>query len=161
MLEMSLFIITLLSAMGAGISAGLYFIFSNTVMDALSKLKGSEGIAAMQSINRVILNPLFFLVFIGTAVTSLIILVSLFWTWGQPGSVYLLTGSLLYLIGTILVTVLFNVPRNEALDKEEPDSKEAEVLWSRYLTEWTFWNHVRTVACILAIVAFILAIRVM
>ena len=158
---MSLFIITLLSAMGAGISAGLYFIFSNTVMNALSKLKPPQGIAAMQSINRVILNPIFFLVFIGTAITSLIILISLFWTWGQPGSVYLLAGSLLYLIGTILVTVLFNVPRNEALDKEEPESQRAAELWASYLTEWTFWNHVRTVACMLGLIAFILAIRKM
>lgn len=161
MLDKILFIITLLSAVGTGISAGLYFIFSNTVMDAFSKLKPNEGIAAMQSINRVIQNPLFFLVFMGTAATSLIILISLFWTWGQPGSIYLLVGLLLYLVGTILVTILFNVPRNEALDKQEPQSKEAAELWSRYLTDWTFWNHVRTIACILGLVAFIMALREM
>lgn len=159
MVEKALFVITILSAVGTGISAGIYFIFSNTVMDALSKLKPHEGIAAMQSINRVILNPLFFSVFMGTAATSLIILISLFWRWGQPGSIYLLAGSLLYLVGTILVTILFNVPRNEALDKEEPESGEAAELWARYLTEWTAWNHVRTVACILGLLAFILALR--
>lgn len=161
MIEIALFVITLLSAVGTGISAGLYFIFSNTVMEALSKIKPHEGIAAMQSINRVILNPLFFLVFIGTAVTSLILLVSLFWRWEQPGSVYILAGSLLYLVGTILVTVLFNVPRNEALDKKEPGSSETAKLWEKYLKEWTAWNHVRTAACILGLISFILALREM
>lgn len=159
MIDTLFLIFCLLSATGAGISAGLYFIFSNTVMDALAKLKPNEGIAAMQSINRVIQNPLFFLVFFGTAVTSLFILISLFWSWDEPGSGYLLLGSLLYLIGTILVTIVFNVPRNNALDRVEPESKEAEILWGKYLREWTFWNHVRTVACVLSLLFFILAVR--
>ena len=115
----------------------------------------------MQSINRVILNPLFFLVFLGTAIACLILMISLYWRWEEAGSVYLLAGSLLYLVGTILVTIVFNVPRNEALDKLEPDSREAAELWSRYLREWTAWNHVRTLTCTLGLVSFILALRQM
>ena len=159
MVDKVLFVVTLLSAVGVGISAGLYFIFSNTVMDALSRIKPPEGIAAMQSINRVILNPLFFLVFMGTAITSLIIAVSLFWRWGQPGSVYLLFGSLFYLIGTILVTVVFNVPMNNDLDRAQPESSEAKTLWEKYVRDWTAWNHVRTASCILGLLSFILALR--
>ena len=130
-------------------------------MDALGRLRPPEGIAAMQSINRVILNPLFFAVFMGTAITSLILVVSLFWMWERPGSAYLLIGGLLYLIGTILVTIVFNVPMNEALDKVEPETAEAADLWAKYLKDWTAWNHVRTVACILSAVSFILALREM
>lgn len=153
------FILTLFSALGSGIMAGVFFIFSNTVMNALAKLQPPQGIAAMQSINSVILNPLFFVAFIGTAVISVLLALSLFWNWGHPGSVYLLVGSLVYLVGSFLVTIVFNVPMNEALDKVEPDSIEAQNLWAKYLTNWTAWNHVRTVACFLGSLLFTLALR--
>ena len=138
--------------------AGVFFILSNTVMSALARLQPPQGIAAMQSINSIILNPLFFVAFFGTAATSTLLAVSLLWRWQHPGSVYLLFGSMLYLVGTILVTIVFNVPMNEALKTVEPESTEATPLWVRYLTKWTAWNHVRTVASFLGAVSFILAL---
>jgi len=158
MTDKIIFTLTLLSAIGSGLMAGLFFIFSNTVMSALARLKPPEGIVAMQSINRIILNPLFFLMFFGTAVTSVLLAVSLLWNWDGLSALYLLSGSLLYLVGSMLVTIVFNVPMNEALDRVQPESVEAENLWTKYLTKWTGWNHVRTVACTLALISFILAI---
>ena len=158
MIENLFFTLTLLSALGCGLMAGVFFIFSNTVMSALARLQPPQGIAAMQSINRTILNPLFFVAFIGTAATSILLAISLLWRWQQPGAVYLLAGSLLYLVGAILVTIVFNVPMNEDLETVEPESVEAANLWTRYLTNWTAWNHVRTVASFLGAVSFILAL---
>ncbi|MEO1391215.1 MAG: anthrone oxygenase family protein, partial [Cyanobacteria bacterium J06634_6] len=74
--------------------------------------------------------------------------------WEQPGAIYLLAGSLLYLIGTIGVTGLGNVPLNDALAIMRPTSTEGAQLWSRYLTDWTLWNHVRTAAAFLAAAMF-------
>ena len=122
------FILTLLSALGCGLMAGVFFIFSNTVMSALGQLQPPQGIAAMQSINTIILNTLFFIVFIGTAVISVVLAVFLLWMWGQPGSIYIILGVLCYLVGSFLVTIVFNVPMNEALDKVKPDSIERQVL---------------------------------
>ncbi|MCH7926532.1 MAG: DUF1772 domain-containing protein [Candidatus Dadabacteria bacterium] len=158
MIDNLFFTLTLLSALGCGLMAGVFFIFSNTVMSALARLQPPQGIAAMQSINRTILNPLFFVAFLGTAATSILLAISLLWRWQQPGAVYLLAGSLLYLVGAILVTIVFNVPMNEALETVEPESVEAANLWTRYLTNWTAWNHVRTVASFLGAVSFILAL---
>ena len=158
MIDDVFFTLTLLSALGCGLMAGVFFIFSNTVMSALARLQPPQGIAAMQSINRTILNPLFFVAFLGTAATSILLAISLLWRWQQPGAVYLLAGSLLYLVGAILVTIVFNVPMNEALETVEPESVEAANLWTRYLTNWTAWNHVRTVASFLGAVSFILAL---
>ena len=152
------FIAVLLSAVGSGIMAGLFFIFSNTIMKALSKLPPPQGIASMQSINKVILNPLFFLVFFGTTILSLILAISMIWTWGEPGAIFVLIGALVYFIGMFLVTVVFNVPMNKALDTVMPDTVEASDLWSNYLTKWTAWNHVRTIACVFSTVSYILAI---
>ncbi len=152
------FILTLLSALGCGLMAGIFFIFSNTVMRALEQLQPPKGIAAMQSINTVILNPLFFLVFIGTAVISVLLAVSLVWMWSQPSSIYILFGVICYLVGSFLVTIVFNVPMNKALDKVKPDTIEATNLWAKYLTNWTAWNHVRTIACFLGSIFFTLSL---
>ncbi|MEH1771228.1 MAG: anthrone oxygenase family protein [Nostoc sp.] len=65
--------------------------------------------------------------------------------WHQPGTIYLLFGSLLYLVETILVTIAFNVPLNDALAIAKPDSTEGANLWARYLTNWTLRNYVRTI----------------
>ncbi|MCU0538089.1 MAG: DUF1772 domain-containing protein [Hydrococcus sp. Prado102] len=56
---------------------------------------------------------------------------------------YLLVGSLLYLVGTVGVTIAFNVPLNYALAIAKPDSTDGANLWSSYLTNWTFWNHIQ------------------
>ncbi|HSG30557.1 MAG TPA: anthrone oxygenase family protein [Thermodesulfobacteriota bacterium] len=156
-----LFFLTLYSAIGCGLMAGLFFIFSNTVMSALGSIKPAQGIAAMQSINRVILNPIFFIVFMGTAITCLIIAVSLIWKSDQPANFYLLSGNLFYLLGSMLVTIVKNVPMNNALDKVDPESDEGANLWTDYLTNWTRWNHVRTVACLLACLLLIIALTKM
>lgn len=158
MIDNLLFVLTLLTALGCGLMAGVFFIFSNTVMNALAGLEAPQGIRAMQAINRVILNPLFFVAFVGPAVTSILLAVSMIWRWQQPGSFYLLAGSLLYLIGAMLITGVFNVPMNDALDAVTPESAEAANLWPQYLSRWTAWNHVRTAACALVTVAFILTL---
>jgi uncharacterized membrane protein len=152
------FVLTLLSALGCGLMAGIFFIFSNTVMSALGQLQPPQGIAAMQSINTTILNTLFFIVFFGTAVISVVLALFLLWTWSQPGSIYILLGVLFYLLGSFLVTILFNVPMNKTLDKVKPDSNDAAKLWAKYLTNWTAWNHVRTLSCILGTLSYILAL---
>ena len=38
---------------------------------------------------------------------------------------------------------LCNVPRNDALEAMPATAQGAAELWSHYLREWTFWNHVR------------------
>ncbi|MGB2692422.1 MAG: anthrone oxygenase family protein [Thermodesulfobacteriota bacterium] len=154
-----IYILVLLSAVGSGVMAGVFFIFSNTVMNALGQLPPAQGISSMVSINRVILNPLFFVAFIGTAIVSALVLISLIWFWGHSGSTYALLGSLIYIVGSFIVTIAFNVPRNEALDKVDPETEQAKLLWDRYLKEWTMWNHVRTVACVLSLVSFLFAFR--
>ena len=153
-----IYIIILISALGAGMNAGLFFIFSNTIMSSLDKLPSESGIAAMQNINRIIQNPVFFAIFMGTALLSLVLAICLIWYWG-PGSIYVLLGALIYLVGCFIVTIAFNVPRNNALDAASADTNEAAELWAKYLVEWTAWNHVRTVACVISTVFFILGFR--
>jgi uncharacterized membrane protein len=95
---------------------------------------------------------------VGTAALCAILAIASLLRWSEPGAFLLVAGSLLYLVGTILVTIRLNVPLNDALAAAEPASAEAASLWTRYLAEWTRWNHVRTVASLAAAASFILAL---
>lgn len=152
-------ILTFSAALGCGLIAGVFFAFSAFVMRAFARLPPGEGMAAMQSVNVAVLNPLFLTVFLGTAAVSLLAVISSFLRWHEPGAVYLLVGGLLYLVGTFLVTIVFNVPRNEALAPVAPADPESAKLWASYLASWTAWNHVRTVAALAAAASFTIALR--
>jgi uncharacterized membrane protein len=102
--------LTLLAALGSGLIAGFFLAFSATVMWALERQPPPAGIAAMQAINVVVLNPIFLGVFFGTAILSLVLDIVALVRWSESGSGYLLAGSLLYFVGTFLVTLVFNVP---------------------------------------------------
>lgn len=150
-------IATLLAALGCALMAGLFFAFSVSVMRGLARVPPAAGIAAMQAINIVILNPVFGLVFFGTTAACLIVAVAAVVQWHQPASASMLAGGLLYLIGAFGVTVVFNVPRNNALAAVDPASPEGARVWASYLVTWTAWNHVRTIASLAATAALIVA----
>ncbi len=148
------FVLVLAAILGCGLIAGVFFAFSTFVMKALSRLSPREGITAMQSINITVLNPLFLGVFLGTAVACILLLAWSLFRWHQTGSGYLLAGSTLYLLGSLMVTGIFNVPKNEALAKVDALDANSEILWSNYVAKWTTWNHVRTIASLTAATCF-------
>jgi uncharacterized membrane protein len=153
-----LFALTLIAALGCGLIAGVFFAFSSFVMKALARLAPAEGITAMQSINVVVLNPWFLGVSIGTAGVCAAAIVAAVFRWDDPVAGYRLAGGALYLVGTIAVTRLFNIPRNEMLAAVRPTDSDAAERWTRYVSGWTAWNHVRTAAALAAAAAFGLAL---
>jgi uncharacterized membrane protein len=153
-------LMTFVSTIGCGLIGGFLFAFSVCVMKALGKLPPAQGIAAMQSINVVIINPWFLSLFLGLAVPCAWLCIAALRHWSDARAPYWLAGSLLYLVGAILVTMFFNVPRNNALAELSPSSADAPQLWASYLSSWTAWNHVRTVASLAAAALFAIALRV-
>lgn len=158
MIDQPLFILKLFVALGCGLTAGVFFAFSSFVMPALTRLQPPQGIAAMQSINITAINPWFMTVLFGPAIACLVLLI-LILPKGHSGAVYLLTGSVIYLIGTIGVTIACNVPLNNALAIVQPDSPEGASLWAKYLSDWTFWNHIRTIAALAATTLLTIGLR--
>lgn len=149
--------LTILAAIGSGLMAGLFFAFSNSVMPALARMPVPRGVAAMNHVNAVIQNPLFFLIFFGTALVSLVLLgAALLGMAPRPG--WLVAGALLYLAGNIAVTVAVNVPLNNALAAAAADPAASAQVWAVYLDRWVWWNHIRAVACTGAMVAFVVAL---
>jgi uncharacterized membrane protein len=144
------FFLTLASALGCGLMAGVFFAFSTFVLSALARLPAAQGIAAMQSINVVVLNPVFLGVFVGTTVLSLGAVAASVSTGWKPAALWLIAGTVLYFLGNIVVTGACNVPRNDALALIDPASAEAQNFWKEYVVSWSAWNHVRTVTALAA-----------
>ena len=86
--------------------------------------------------------------------------VSALLAWDERFAPYLLVGSLLYLVCTILLTIAYHVPRNDALARVAPHSADAESHWTRYLSGWTTWNHVRAAAAMAAAATLTIALHV-
>ncbi len=130
---------------------GVFLAFSDFIMRSLSLTSGHGGAEAMQVINREVFRWVFMTLFLGLAAVSLGLVVhAAFWLGGRPGTLIAAAG-LVYLLGCFAVTVVFNVPMNEALAGMDLAEASTQSYWSgTYLPRWTFWNTVRTIACGLA-----------
>ena len=150
-------ILLLIAALGCGLIAGVFFAFSSFVMGALGRLPAAQGAAAMQAINIVVINPIFMGVFLGTALLAAYLA---FWAgthWGDPRALWLMIGAAAYIIGSVGVTMAFNVPLNNALAAVDAASAEGVAAWTRYQGPWTLWNSARAMASLAAAAAFMLA----
>lgn len=149
----------LAAVIGCGVIGGVFFAFSAFVMRALARLPEAEGIAAMQAINSAVIRPLFLVPFLGTGVLCAVLVIDGVRRWGDADAFGLVAGGVLYIVATLLVTIAGNVPLNDALAKVRPGDADAAAHWQAYVRRWTTWNHVRTVAAIVAAAVFTVAFR--
>jgi uncharacterized membrane protein len=156
-LHRSLSVLLLLTTLGAGVVCGVFFAFSSFIMSGLSRIAPSQGIAAMQSINVTVIGSAFLMTLFVTGLAAIALGIGGVATWDRPGSFALLLGAAFYVVGVIGVTGVFNVPLNEALRAVDPTTSEAMTLWSTYLSRWTIYNHVRTLASFATTITFGLA----
>ena len=150
--------LTIIAAIGSGVVGGVFFAFSNFVMAALARLPVPQGIAAMNSINITVITPTFMTALFGTGLLCLVLIAAAVMGWSQSGSYWLLAGAVLYVIGNPIVTMVFNVPLNDALAAVDPASSNGAAVWANHLSQWVMWNHVRTITAIVAMACFIMAL---
>ena len=146
------------AAISVGLMAGVYFTFSVFVMQSLDALERPAGMIAMQSINRIILKSAFLPLFFTSSLACLFLAVFGAMQWGAPGAWQMMTGGALYLVGMLVVTMIGNVPLNNALEATDANGPEGEGMWRRYMQRWLPWNHVRTVSCTVSLILLISAI---
>jgi len=148
----------LITAVLTALIAGLFYAYSCSVVLGLGKLSDAEYLKSMQSINREILNPVFFMSFIGTAV--LLPVTTFLFRGEQPAFLFLLLASAAYLIGVFGVTVAGNVPMNDMLDKFDISGSTAAAISQmrgNFENRWNLLNNVRTVFSVISIVLVICA----
>lgn len=130
-----------------GLSAGVFYGFSSFIMSGLARASDEAAGAGMSGINETALLPAFMSVFFGAllvpAGTGIWGLVE-----GREGGGWVLAGAAVYLVGTFGVTMALNVPLNNRLLADHDKAAG----WRAYWRPWTAWNHVRTVAGIVATV---------
>ncbi|MEJ7838730.1 MAG: anthrone oxygenase family protein [Thermomicrobiales bacterium] len=147
------------AVLGSAIMSGIFFAFSVFMLQSFNRLGPSQAISAMQAINSGIGTPLFGLAFGGTALVVLILGGASIFDLGNRSAVVALTGSVLFLLGSLMITIAFNIPLNNTLDALDPNSSSAAANWSSFVDNWLSWNHARTVLTLASTVFFILAIR--
>ena len=147
MKSLTLFAATIL----VGLSAGLFYAWLVSVIPGTRKVADINYLETMQSINRAILNPAFFLIFIGSPI---VMAISSIQQWNSgPTFWFLLGATLVYLVGTFGVTIWGNVPLNDMLDTLNlSEITETEIIEFRnnYEKKWNMWHWVRTVFSVIS-----------
>ncbi len=138
--------------------AGIFFTWSNAVKPGIGKLSDIEYLRALQSMNRVILNNAFKIIFLGAIIA--VALVPVFYFNLYPKNIFWLFvfTLVIYWIGVFGVTVSGNIPLNEILDKtnlESITSEEIKILRKSIEVKWNNFNLIR---CISSGITFILLI---
>jgi len=135
-----------------GLTSGLLFIFAFAVNPGLARLSEEEYFRAMKYINIVILNPIFFLVFMGPLITMPILT---YMSWNDSSMFILIPiSTILYLLGVLLITAIKNVPLNNKLEKLNSTEFKGVFIW--YRKPWNFWHNIRTFFSIISFLMLII-----
>ncbi|MEO6722540.1 MAG: anthrone oxygenase family protein [Ferruginibacter sp.] len=153
-------LILILTATSTALIAGLLYGYTCSVNPGLGRLPANEYLAAMQSINNAIQNPIFFASFMGTMV---LLPLSAYLQYHQGHSlcfILLIAATAIYITGVFGVTAFGNVPLNEALDKFNlTTSTPAQIVSQKLQFEqrWQFFHNIRTIAAIISLVLVIIS----
>jgi uncharacterized membrane protein len=133
------------ATMTTGLMAGVFGLFSHTIMPGLHKTDDRTFVGAFQAIDRAIINPLFMVWFFGALVFAGAAAALL----GGEGSVlpWILGAVVLYL-AVVVITLAVNVPLNDAIKAAgDPDRISDLAVVREHFDEarWATWNLVRTV----------------
>lgn len=147
-----------ITAVSTALMGGLFYAYSCSVNPGLGRLSDIGYLSAMQSINRAILNPVFFSSFLG----SLVLLPVSTWAYFSysvsPGSWCVLGATLVYFIGVFGVTMGGNVPLNNVLDKADLTAVAGGQLAQQRAAFEQRWNRLNTVRTVAAVVTVALMV---
>ena len=151
-------IILALAILLTGLMAGIFFTWSNAVKPGIGKLSDIEYLRALQSMNRVILNNAFKIIFLGAIIV--VALVPVFYFNLYPKNIFWLFvfTLVIYWIGVFGVTVSGNIPLNEILDKTNLESITLEEIKTLRKSIELKWNNYNLIRCISSGITFILLI---
>lgn len=149
----------ILAAFLSSLVAGLLFVFAIVIMPGIKNLNDGEFIRAFQVMDGVIQNnqPLFVLVWVGSAVT---LVTSVVFGIGQldgVGRLLIILATLAYILGVQLPTVTINVPLNnklQTLDVDAMNDTTQKTARKAFEPRWNRWNSIR--AAIASLVSVLL-----
>jgi uncharacterized membrane protein len=151
-------IILAFAILSTGLMAGIFFTWSNAVKPGIGKLSDKEYLKALQSMNRVILNIPFKIIFFISIISVAFVPVLYFDLY--PNMIFWIFIFTLfsYWVGAFGVTLFGNIPLNEKLDKtnlESISSQKIKFLRTGIESNWNNLNLIRTIS---SLITFILLI---
>jgi uncharacterized membrane protein len=155
-MKTSIFFITILLN---ALSTGFFFAWSASVILGTKKVGDFTYLESMQSINREILNPAFFIVFFGSLIT--LFLSSILHYSYKPMFWFMVASVVIYLIGTFGVTAFKNVPLNNELDVlniKELSVSELKNFRNYYESKWNQYHTIRTIANMVSFILLVISI---
>jgi len=153
-------ILLMISTICVALMSGLFYSYSCSVSPELARLPDEHYISAMQSINRAIQNPIFFISFFGCL---LLLPITTYLKYSQPVSLafwLLLCATIIYFLGAFLATVFGNIPLNNMLDKFDIAKQSNDVIAAKrtlFGLKWNRLNYVRTISSLLALICTVIA----
>lgn len=148
-------VLSLVTALGAGLSAGVFLAFSGFVMTGLGRAPTPVGVRAMQEVNRAAPTPVFMVVLFGTGLLA--ILAAVLGVVRTSSAAPVLVAAAVSILVCLALTVGYHVPRNEALALLDPEAATTVSAWRAYRHAWTRLNHVRTLSAALGCALLIIA----
>jgi len=143
------------AALSSGVMAGVYLAFSGFIMRSFNQLSASQSVAAMNAINVTIVRSVFMIIFFGSTIISVCLIVISMLYWDEAGAALVLIAGVVYFMGMFVCTVLFNVPLNNFLATLTDDSHNLQQAWTQYYKVWTSWNHLRVISSLVTCISCI------
>jgi uncharacterized membrane protein len=153
-------IILLIASLSTGMMAGIFFTWTNAVKPGIGKLNDMGYLSAFQSMNRLILNLTFIVIFFAPVILIPLTTVLHYNILPEYKFWILLASTFLYWIGTFGVTIRGNIPLNDLLDKtnlENISTEQAKSLRQSIENKWNRFNFIRTLTSIVAFTLLLLA----
>lgn len=148
------------------LATGFIFLFAIVVMPGIGTLNDHDFLRAFQVIDRVIQNsqPLFILVWVGSAAALLIATFLGFRQLEGISRVLIIVAAVVYILGMQLPTVAIHIPLNnrvQTLNFDTLDEPSAAAERQHFEDRWNRWNVIRTAFAGCASVLLLIVIRLM
>jgi uncharacterized membrane protein len=152
--------ILVLATVTVGLTAGVMFCYQLAIMPGLHGLDDRDFVRAFQALDRKIVHPLFVgVTFFGGG--ALLIAATALQDAGTTRFSLLLAATVVYAVGVLLLTMLWHVPRNDALARVPVDRASADDLArarARFEAPWNRLHVVRTLASIASLALLAVAL---
>ena len=145
-------VVLITATMTMGLMAGVFGVYGNAIMPGLRRTDDRTFVAAFQSIDRAIINPVFMVTFFGAlAFTALAALLHL--TGDQRPMLPWIGAALVLYLFVFVITIGVNVPRNNEIKAAGDVDRMTDLHGVRERFDearWVRWNHLRAFASTVA-----------
>lgn len=123
-------------------------------MPGFARLPAAQAVQAMQQVNITAVTPPFMLVLFGSAALATAATIVAFAS-HSSGAVWVLVGSVVYVVVVLGLTMVVHVPLNDSLAAVAPNAPDIAAQWSGFLGAWVPWNHVRALGGVVSATALV------